>query len=297
MDVRDLRAGDVLLFSPEKGSWISKAITWLTDAPVSHAAMTYQIATKIIEETPPAVRVAEATLRFVDRTISVMRFNKPVDSFAPVMNIATGYLNKQEPYAMSNLYLIGMLLIYKKFTPSDPVQRVTLKILKKLTAKIISAINEHQFPNKMPMVCSQFVFECYQEAGRNYHLTIKGGNLAASNKRTNLLFHAYNHQYPDIDLLHNSENHASDEELAKELYTQLSSEQLLASGAISSDILNAIHEFAKALHAVANNTSYQLADSKKGIAILEAQSSLFVTPGDLLQHCPELDHIGDIKIK
>ena len=37
MNINDLKAGDILLFSPEKGSFISWAITYLTDAPVSHA--------------------------------------------------------------------------------------------------------------------------------------------------------------------------------------------------------------------------------------------------------------------
>ncbi|EDW2056673.1 hypothetical protein L8Z36_001435 [Salmonella enterica] len=35
----ELRPADVLLFSPEKKSFISWAITFLTDAPVSHAAL------------------------------------------------------------------------------------------------------------------------------------------------------------------------------------------------------------------------------------------------------------------
>lgn len=295
MDVRDLRAGDILLFSPEKGSWISKAITWLTDAPVSHAAMTYQIATKLVEETPPAVRVSEATIRFVDRTIYVMRYNKGIEDFNPVMNIAKGFLNNKEPYSMTNLYLVGLLLIYKKFTPSDSIQRVTLKILKKLTARLIEFIDRHEYPGKMPMVCSQFVYECYQEAGKKYHLDINNG-LTASKNRTNLLHHAYNHRTPSIELFRSNETHPSDEVLAKELYQHFSSDSLLSTGTISSDLLDTIHEFAKALHALSNEMPYEMADSKQGIAILEAQASMFVTPGDFLQHCPDLDQIGTIKI-
>jgi len=39
MEIKDLKIGDVVLFSPEKGSFISWAITFLTDAPVSHASV------------------------------------------------------------------------------------------------------------------------------------------------------------------------------------------------------------------------------------------------------------------
>ena len=62
MDIKDIKTGDILLFSPEKGSFISWAITFLTDAPVSHAAMFYNEDNQsIIEETPPQVKVGLRT--------------------------------------------------------------------------------------------------------------------------------------------------------------------------------------------------------------------------------------------
>lgn len=300
MHVRDLQAGDVLLFSPEEGSWISKAITWLTDAPVSHAAMTYQIPTKLIEETPPAVRVAEATIRFPGRTVHVMRLNKPIEDFKPVMDAAAQYLNGEAPYAMNNLYLLGVLLIYKKFSPSDTTQKIILRILKRLTEKLLDAINQMKYPDKHPMVCSQFVFECYQEAGKAYRLTIKNGNLQAeSSGRASLLDKAFKHKRKESQLnqLTAKADSSTDEDLAKELYHAMNDETLLATGTISDELLDAIHDFSQVLHAVSQELELEKADPKQGIAILQAQSSMFVTPGDLLRHCPELRHIGDIKLK
>ena len=297
MHVRDLQAGDVLLFSAEEGSWISKAITWLTDAPVSHAAMTYQIPTKMIEETPPAVRVAEATMRFPGRTVHVMRLNKPIDDFKPVMDVAAQYLNGEAPYATNNLYLLGILLLYKKFTPSDTTQKVIMRILKRLTERLLNAINQHKYPDKHPMVCSQFVFECYQEAGKAFQLTIKSGNLQSDNTRTSILHKAFKHKPQATQLGTLQSEQVSDEELAKELFEAMSNEALLASGTVADELLEVVHDFAKVLHGVSQQVDLDKADSKQGIAILQAQSSMFVTPGDLLQHCPELRHIGDIKIK
>lgn len=297
MHVRDLQAGDVLLFSAEEGSWISKAITWLTDAPVSHAAMTYQIPTKMIEETPPAVRVAEATMRFPGRTIHVMRLNKPIDDFKPVMDVAAQYLNGEAPYATNNLYLLGILLLYKKFTPSDTTQKVIMRILKRLTQRLLNAINQHKYPDKHPMVCSQFVFECYQEAGKAFQLTIKSGNLQSDNTRTSLLHKAFKHKPQSSQLGALQSEQASDEDLAKELFEAMNNEALLASGTVADELLDVIHDFATVLHGVSQQVELEKADSKQGIAILQAQSSMFVTPGDLLQHCPELRHIGDIKIQ
>ncbi|GAA4353017.1 hypothetical protein [Kangiella taiwanensis] len=297
MHVRDLNAGDILLFSPEEGSWISKAITWLTDAPVSHAAMTYQIPTKLVEETPPAVRIAEATMRFPGRTVHVMRLNKPIDDFKPVMDVAARYLNGEAPYAMNNLYLVGMLLIYKKFTPSDTTQKIILRILKRLTEKLLDAINQHKYPDKHPMVCSQFVFECYQEAGKAYQLSIKSGNLQSDNTRSSLLHKAFKHKRQQTLLGALQSEKATDEELAQELYKAMNDETLLASGTVSDELLDAIHDFAQTLHGVSQQVDLDKADPKQGIAILQAQSAMFVTPGDLLRHCPELRHIGDIKLK
>ena len=51
MDIKDLKPGDVLLFSGEKGSFISEAIMFLTNSPVSHAALVYSDPANIVEET------------------------------------------------------------------------------------------------------------------------------------------------------------------------------------------------------------------------------------------------------
>lgn len=300
MEIRDLQLGDVLLFSPEKGSWISKTITWLTDAPVSHTAMTYQMYSKLIEETPPQVRVADANQRFVERTIYVMRYTKELENFEPVMQIAKKYLNLHEPYAMSNLYLLGMLLLYKKFTPTDAVQKATLKILKRISAKLLDAINQKEYPNKLPMVCSQFIFQCYKEAGSDFQLSIKSPNLLHDSKHFSLLNHAFSHKPSLKDSLAEGSRidqpEVSDESLGQELYQHISDRSLLSTGTISIKLLDAIHHFAQAFHALANETGYEEADSKQGLAILQAQESLFVTPGDLLLHCPELTQVGEIKI-
>lgn len=69
--------GDVLLFSGEKGSYISEAIMFLTNAPVSHAAIAYNPSSSVVEETPPAVQTNPAAKRFDGRKITVMRLDPP----------------------------------------------------------------------------------------------------------------------------------------------------------------------------------------------------------------------------
>ena len=97
MNSKDLKPGDVLLFSAEKGSFISWAITFLTDAPVSHAAMYFDKQEQtIIEETPPQVAINHAPERFKGREIHVRRFKKDLP-LTPVINASKNYLNDEEP--------------------------------------------------------------------------------------------------------------------------------------------------------------------------------------------------------
>ena len=296
MDVRDIRSGDVLLFSAHKSNWVTRVIAKLTNAPVSHAAMCYQIPTKLVEEIAPKVSVSEATLRFVDHTVHVLRLNQPAVDMRRLDNISKSYLNKLPPYTEANLFFIAQLLIYKKFTPSSLVQDIAIKIFKKLTAMMIYQLKEKLYPLKLPMSSAQFVYECYQEAGKNYHLHFRETMAFSHSKRSNILQHAFVHS-AEIELLHSQQGHLDDETLAMQLYRALSDEELNTGGTVSKELLDSVHEFAKAIHGLAKHSSYELAEARQGIAILEAQSSSFITPGDLLQHCSNLQPIGAINLK
>ena len=315
MNINDIKTGDILLFSPEKGSFISWAITFLTGAPVSHAAMFYNEENQlIIEETPPQVKVSLAVERFKDREIYVRRLNVKEDlPLSPVIKKATGYLNDTEPYDKSGLYMVGLLLIYKKFTPNTSVKKVMVKILKKITASIIKYIHEHQNPEKSPMVCSQFVAQCYSDAGDKYKLKIENGILlrnaamqdgsfnvldqvmetVKSGERTNLqTLLASTFKIQD-------EPSFSDEELCRELKEAFE----LTSGEITSDItdelIEAVSQFSKA-HYLYSSGGTQLQnilpdDSTEILQTLKDNENMYVFPGDLLNHCENLKDIGTIK--
>lgn len=52
-----------------------------------------------------------------------------------------------------------------------------IKIFRSLAADIIEFINKHKYHGKLPMVCSQFVYQSYADAGSDYQLHIKHGTL------------------------------------------------------------------------------------------------------------------------
>lgn len=315
MNINDIKTGDILLFSPEKGSFISWAITFLTDAPVSHAAMFYNEENKsIIEETPPQVKVGLAVERFKGREIYVRRLNVKEDlPLSHVIKKATGYLNDAEPYDKSGLYMVGLLLIYKKFTPNTFVKKAMVKILKKISASIIKYIHEHQNPGKLPMVCSQFVAQCYSEAGDKYKLKIKNGillkNAAMQDGSSNVLDQVIeivkNGERTNIQTLLASTLKIQDEpsSTGEELCRELKEAFELTSGEITSDVtdelIEAVSQFAKA-HYLYSSGGTQLQnifpdDHTEILQTLKNNENMYVFPGDLLMHCENLKDIGTIK--
>ena len=315
MNINDLKAGDILLFSPEKGSFISWAITYLTDAPVSHAAMFYEEKSQsIIEETPPQVAINHAAERFEGREIYVRRLNSKEDlPLSPVIEKAQNYLNNAEPYDHSGLYTVGLLLVYKKFTPNTPVKKTMIKILKKISSSIIEYIHEHQNLGKSPMVCSQFVAQCYSDAGDKYKLKINNGVLLknADRKIVNL-----NVLDQVMDIVRNGERKKpqsllestidtqdelsfSDEELCRELKEAFESTSAEITSDITDDLVEAVSQFAQANYLYTSGgtllKSISPDDSSDVLQILKTNENMYVFPGDLLNHCENLKDIGTIK--
>ncbi|PWC13661.1 hypothetical protein B4923_06855 [Brenneria roseae subsp. americana] len=297
----ELNEGDVLLFSPEKGSFISWAITFLTNAPVSHAAMLYKKSPlSIIEESPPQVAVNEALHRFHDRTIYVYR-HASQQELSPVITAATLHRNNLEPYDNASLYIVGILLLYKKISFPTLAQKVILRILKKLTATLTQYLQQHKNPGKMPMVCSQFVAQCFEDAGSQFQLHFHHQLLIAAHGQ-NLLDRAveFIDQHPfsarnTVNITSNDTVTESDEELCRALYAAIDSGMVNNNvPAIDPELAQAIEEFA-GINATLSGTQNN-ANTLTATHQLQANMNMFVFPGDLLQHCTSLKPVGKIEI-
>ncbi|WP_320176266.1 hypothetical protein [Maridesulfovibrio sp.] len=311
MDIQKLEAGDVLLFSAEKGSFISWAITFLTDAPVSHAAMFYDVPKQlIIEESPPQVATNNALERFKDRKITVRRLKEELP-MVPVIDVANTYLNDEEPYDQSGLYFVGLLLLYRKFTPSSAKQRVMIRIFKKITASIVEYIHKHQSPGKAPMVCSQFVAQCYANAGPEYKLKFKGGLLQKSataqlddkNLIEQVLEKLDQAELPQPQRLLASvmepekEIFLSGEDLCRELQEAFLDESDNVSVSISDEFTEAVAQFAYAHNLALTGQASALSDQNvpQLLRDLNDYENMFTTPGDLLKACESLKDVCVIK--
>ena len=329
MKINELQPADILLFSGTK-DWMSQAIMRLTNSEVTHAALSYKDSHQIIEETPPSVSIfefdttGESGERLKDRKIYVNRLKTAQASMTPVINAATCYLNDETPYAKTNLYLLGLILIYKKWSPNILVKQVIVKILKKLTAQIIESINKQKSPGKLPMVCSQFVYQCFEDAGVDYNLVLRKDSLlnrvsSVAGDNFSLLDQVTAQLKPDssrqFQRLAESQTNLvenvplqTEEELAQELIDAMESDEIKTSEALESELALAVCEFGQAVYLAEGSEdnaqpmmiakTNQLADELQIpplLSFLKVKEAYFVTPEDLLNHCENVTQVGIIK--
>ena len=307
METTDLNPSDVLLFSGVEESFISKAIMYLTDAPVSHAALYYREPKKIIEATPPAVQVTETDKRFPGRTITVMRDVRPgLGSLEEVLKKADIYLNDEQPFGMSNLYTLAVIMVYAKFAPRSPMKKVMIKILKRVTVTITDAINRRTHPGKKPMTCSQFIYQCFDDAARRLKIVgapIPPGLKSRASNAVDWAIEVAGLQRSSgsLQTLEGPANglpikpEETDEMLAKELYEELKKSDATtesADGQISELDQELIFEIDKLGRQV---SSERMEGRLDGLTFLKDNHAYFVSPGDLFNYCEDLKKVGTIE--
>lgn len=307
IDIDDLQTGDILLLTPPKEfSYISWAITFLTKSKVSHAAMLYnKEKNSVVEQVLPKARFNDLMKFSQGRKLLVCRFKEYKDP-SPVMQAASSYVDKDNPYSMKNLYLVGYLLLYKRFTPNTAVKRAMIRILKKIIEHLSDIINEK---GQKPMVCSQFVAQCHEDAGPKYQINIIDGVLSQQDGSVySVLDLALNKVGEDVNTplkainLTKEKNTQSEEELCKELYVAFHEQDqslLKSSPEVSQELLETVcalaevHDLYIQLHL--GNTTHSDKSLNEKLLILEKDKSLFITPEDLLNNAPDLEQVGIIE--
>jgi hypothetical protein len=305
---KDIRPGDILLFTSD-GSRLDQIIEVLCDSPYCHVAMGF---TPAPNDRPNYSRIINETLKGVifvnlddidlfDPRQMVVRRHKTATDLSPVMAAAEYYFEEKEPYPEENLVFVALLLLYRKVTPQSALQRAMIRYLKWVTKKILAFINEHRFPGKKPMVCSQFIFQCFQDAGGELTLHIENGLLMANNAPT--LLDLIDQQMktngkPSLPLTIDP-NEPSAAEILQELFDALqtpdASGPLTSSAQITDALVGAAAEFCEALTSLAAPQSLQ-ANNSDAVGFVRAQEAVFVTPADLADSCPEIEDIGIMDI-
>jgi hypothetical protein len=286
-----IRQGDILLFDGEH-DWIDEAIMFLTNSKVTHAAMCVRDGA-----------LADAGLSGVGRHafsqdpagrgIHVRRLLDAALPTSPLAMAADHYVAEVDPYDKPGLVLLALILLYKKFTPSSPTQKLLTILFKGVAARLDKWIDSWLYKGKTPMVCSQFVFQCYQDASLSdprYALTIRGGTFsalravpapsllqqAAMNRNSSRLRTT---KAPSPSAIEPDLDEALGHQLLPALKADLRGNR--TDLALDDELVESIHILAAKFQGIASGTT-------DGIAFLQRQESLFVTPADLLSHCPSL---------
>lgn len=303
MQFSDLRPGDVLLFDTEPGVVIDDLIVLMTGSNVTHAALYSDIPGVLADAYPPTIALHAISYDPKGRIIHVRRRGDGTWPMQPVTDAAKAYVDAQEPYDMPGLVMLGLLLLYKHTHSLSTVsQDLVFAILKRVAQRLDELVAK----GKHPMVCSEYVFQCFTDASAKdprYALEIEGGDLQAAQEGLSLLEKAASMpRKPSTaatdSLLASAHplTQKSDEELVKLLRDALK-QDLQSEGngdPLSHHLVEIIHTIADIFH---RNAS---ADEKSGIAdaitFLRRQAAFFVTPGDLLSHCPSLTDLGTLNV-
>ena len=291
--MQKLKAGDILVFKAGD-DWIGKSIAWLTDSDVSHAAlmleggqMTEMGASGIQCETVEALEGSGALL---------LRFSPDKDP-APVLAAAQKYIDSETRYDFPALVFLAGLIIYRKIRPTQKLVKIIDIILRAACVaadKLIQKLILHN--SDKTMVCSQLVYQVYEDCGKEYHIELKGGLFQSTNVSDQadgticLAELAKDASGLDFAMTVGEEVFPETSELAKALCQAFEEEQAGDSAAAVSVNLGA-------LPAWAGRFLEKLEDFLEKSGSLLPIDAMFVAPSDLAYKAVNLQLLGELKVK
>ena len=319
LNVSKLKAGDIMTFDGERDEQgnldpLSHLIMILTDSEVSHGGL-------FIQEKPSAM--ADAALSGLHahlvadkgdplRPVHICRL-KMADQLdlTPVIEAAEKYLKDDLVYPMPDLILLGMILVYKNVSHVSLKQKVIIGLLKIITAKIKSILEDKKYEGKHPMICSEFVYQCYLDASKKdprLKLILKNADLQLSLRhRTSitLLDHYIDYRFSQQKFFASNE-----EPIEKSLFENVNEDIEENESQLIQMAIKGIHDKDRLF---GENESLSLAVQNFLIAEQELrgkpihsfkslidnakeQQAYFVTPNDLLCHISNADNLGKLDI-
>lgn len=160
------QGGDILLFNGN--GWLSKAIRFFDGADVNHAALAID-PTTMIEAAGNGLRT-----RPIDDAIKTNNFTLvmrlPNDNhLQPVVAAGNAFLKKGVPYAYQEIVLLAILSATRHVDIKNRIFRRIVRTVCDHAALLINSLLER---GDELMICSEFVFRCYQDGNEpRYHLT------------------------------------------------------------------------------------------------------------------------------
>ncbi|MDF2889481.1 MAG: hypothetical protein K0R23_3866 [Lacrimispora sp.] len=302
--VSELMAGDILLLEPSEDK-ISKIIAWVTRSEVSHTALSCgpdKSTGTVIEETPPNA-VEDTILTRTARTAYVMRLNPGNNDCQPVMNIAARYVKEELPYAHAQLPFIGLYCITNNMLGDTGLQGLVTRIVKLSMGILMELEDVVIYKGREAMMCSQFAYHCYKEAGEGYEIHLK----------ENTGFHlidqiietiqsdpsSYNNRIFNVSVENSPVTNENVDETINQLYEALSKNQneveLSAPQKLPDDTIIEVTRFC--IQFVKTFTKGLETNGSDAVCYLQKLKDMyefFISPGDLLKNTVNLTCMGTV---
>jgi hypothetical protein len=155
---RQLVAADVLLYHGT--GWLAKAIRFFDGTDVNHAAILLE-PDRVGEALGNGLEARTLSVSFAeDEWVIARRLKSQVATMKPVLDRGEAFLAEGHRYAYEQLLLLAFLGLTRKLTPNPALRLLLRSVLDRgaaLLEKLVSL-------GRQPMICSEFVFRCYDEA-------------------------------------------------------------------------------------------------------------------------------------
>ena len=151
-----LQEGDVILYNGN--AWISKAIRFIDGTEVNHAAVFLggHMVGEAIGQGLTKRSFRESTKD--DRYVIVSRLSVQPGTMTPVVEKANAYLKFGNRYGFEQILLLAFLGITRKLPVNAYLKWMLRKVLDQAAQFLMDS------GDKQPMICSEFVYRCFNEA-------------------------------------------------------------------------------------------------------------------------------------
>jgi hypothetical protein len=160
LPVDTLRAGDVLLYRGE--GLVSRLICFFDRSEVSHAGL-YLGGGRVGEAVAAGVvrHTVEESFAHASRVLA-RRLTAPVETMDPVLARAEATLAEHDRYGFEQIVLLALLSLSRRVKASPILKRLLRKVLDGAASFLTGLVSGDA--KRQPMICSEFVYRCYDEA-------------------------------------------------------------------------------------------------------------------------------------
>lgn len=323
MKKEDLKPGDILLCPPvpfsksEPLTCLGHIIIAITKGKVSHSAV-YCGSINGIQVVAHSDLPGIATIKLSDFLLSehicyVFR-HKALSEAQNVANIAIEYTKGANPYPKLNLGVLGILLLYNRFSVNIFNNKKFYYFTIWLSLKIMQEVQKIKNKDKTPMTCSQFAAQCYTDSGKDFDIkfnkmfiqagffeqnSIEGSTtlfsyISRSESKKNIFLESVSINKEEIinneyNIINGFINLLEDQEKNKILYSQNVENKSLEIQYAGKMLLNALNEYVPDM---VNITK----DSNSAEIQFSTKRNYFVTPDDLYFNTNNLEEVGSLSL-